>query len=81
VSSCRSYSRAKGPGTSVGAFPTALISLSGEGPRGPRRGRVRRGPAGPPRTPCVSSSALEEDGPSLIDCNICMVVVWWYRKG
>ena len=29
MSSCRSYSRAKGPGTSAGAFPVAL-SLSGE---------------------------------------------------
>ena len=32
VSSCRSYSGAKGPGTSAGVFPMAL-SLSGEGPR------------------------------------------------
>ena len=37
VSSCRPYSRAEGPGTSAGLFPMAL-SLSGEDPRGPRRG-------------------------------------------
>jgi hypothetical protein len=34
VSSCRSYSRAKGPGTSAGTFPIALI-LYGYDPRGP----------------------------------------------
>jgi hypothetical protein len=37
VSSCRSYNRATGPGTSAGAFPTARF-LSGEDARGPRRG-------------------------------------------
>ena len=37
MSGRRSCSRAKGPGTSAGAFPMEL-SLSGEGPRGPRRG-------------------------------------------
>jgi hypothetical protein len=36
-SSCRSYSRAKGPGTSADAF-TMAFSLSAEDPRGPRRG-------------------------------------------
>jgi hypothetical protein len=44
VSSCRSYSRAKCPG----AFPVAL-SLSGEGPRGPRRGA--KGCCGTPGAP------------------------------
>jgi hypothetical protein len=50
VSSCRSYSRAKGPGTIyiAGAFPVAL-SLSGEGTRGPPRGA--RGCRGTPGTP------------------------------
>ena len=48
VSSCRSYGRAKGPGASAGAFPTAR-SLSGEGPRGPRR--CAKGSCGTPGTP------------------------------
>ena len=39
------YSRAKGPGTSAGAFPMAL-SLSREDPRGPRCGA--KGSVGPP---------------------------------
>ena len=40
VSSCsRSHSRAKGPGTSAGAFSMAH-SLYGEDPRGPRRGAL-----------------------------------------
>jgi hypothetical protein len=45
VSSCRSYSRAKGPGTSAGVFPMAL-SLSRGVPG--VLGGVRRGPVGPP---------------------------------
>jgi hypothetical protein len=48
VSSCRSSSRATGPGTSAGAFPMEL-SLSKEGPRGPRRGA--KGSCGTPGTP------------------------------
>ena len=39
VSSCRSYSRAKGPSAGAGAFPTCMaLSLYGEDPRVPRRG-------------------------------------------
>jgi hypothetical protein len=52
VVGCRSCSRAKGPGTSVGAFPVEL-SLSGENTRGPRRGA--KGSCGTPGTPWVSS--------------------------
>ena len=26
----------------------------------------------------VRVPVIEEGGPSLVDCNICMVVVWWY---
>jgi hypothetical protein len=52
VSSRRSHSRAKGPGTSAGAFPVER-SLSGEGPRGPRRGA--KGSGGTPGTPWFSS--------------------------
>jgi hypothetical protein len=48
VSSGRSYNRAKDPGTSAGAFPMAL-SLSGEDPRGLRRGA--KGSGGTPGTP------------------------------
>ena len=48
VSSCRSYSAAKGPATSAGAFPMVL-SLSGEDPRGPRRGAM--GSCGTPGAP------------------------------
>jgi hypothetical protein len=58
VSSCRSYRRAKGPGTSAGAFPTAL-SLSGEGPRGPRRGA--KGSCGTPRGPLELSAPGRDD--------------------
>ena len=52
VSSCRPYSRAKGPGTSAEAFPTAR-SLAGENTRGPRRGAKVSG--GTPWTPWVGS--------------------------
>ena len=48
VSSCRSYSRAEGPGTSAGAFSTAR-SLSGENSRGPRW--CAKGSCGTPGTP------------------------------
>ena len=44
-----SYSRAKGPGTSAGAFPMAL-SLAAENTRGPRRG-ANLGPVGRPQDP------------------------------
>ena len=57
ASSCRSYSRAKGPGTSAGALPMAVsLLVSGGGPQGVLDG-VRRGPVsrGTPRTPRVSS--------------------------
>jgi hypothetical protein len=54
VSSCRSYSPAKCPGTSAGTFPVAL-SLSGEDPRGLRRGS--KGSCGTPGTRGVSSPA------------------------
>ena len=47
VSSCRSCSLAKGPGTSAGTFPMEL-SPSKEGPRGPRRGA--KGSCGTPET-------------------------------
>ena len=51
VSSCRSYIRAKGPGTSAGAFPIhpMALSLYGKDPRGPRGGA--KGSRGTPRTP------------------------------
>jgi hypothetical protein len=51
VSSYSSCSVAKGPGTSAGAFPIhpMALSLSGEDPRGPRRGA--RGSWGTPGTP------------------------------
>jgi hypothetical protein len=52
VSGRRSYSRAKAPGTSAGAFPMAL-SLSGEGPSGPQRGA--KGSCGTPTSPCLGS--------------------------
>ena len=55
VSSCRSYSRGKGAGTSAGKFPMAH-SRSGEDPRGHRWGA--KGSCGTPRTPCVSSPAV-----------------------
>ena len=45
VSSCRSHSRAKGPGTSADAFSMAR-SLCGEGPRG--HGRGTKGSCGTP---------------------------------
>ena len=48
VSSHKSCARAKGPGTSAGAFPVAL-SLSGEGPGGHWRGA--KGSGGTPRDP------------------------------
>jgi hypothetical protein len=48
VSSRKSCGRAKGPGTGAGAFPMAH-PLSGEGPRGPRRGA--QGSCGTPRDP------------------------------
>jgi hypothetical protein len=48
VSSRKSCARAKGPGTSAGAFPVAL-SLSGEGPGGHWRGA--KGSGGTPRDP------------------------------
>jgi hypothetical protein len=70
VSSRRPYSRAKGAATSAGAFPT--VPLYGQAPRAPRRSA--KGPYG---TPCVSSPVLEEGGPSLVDCTICVVLVWW----
>jgi hypothetical protein len=57
VSSCRSCSRAKGPGTSVGAFPTTL-SLP-EGIQAVLDG-VRRGPVGPPGP--LESAALARAG-------------------
>jgi hypothetical protein len=51
VSSGRSHSRAKGPGTSAGAFPIHPMtpSLSGEDPRGPQGGA--KGSWGTPKDP------------------------------
>jgi hypothetical protein len=48
VSSCRSYSRAKGPGASAGAFPKSLSYL--ERVQGVLE-EVPRGPGGPPWPP------------------------------
>ena len=57
VSSCRSRSRAKGPGTRAGALPMAR-ALYAEGPRG--LGGAPRGPVGPPGP--LGLAALIVDG-------------------
>jgi hypothetical protein len=62
--SCRSYSPAKGPGASAGAFPMAL-SLSGEAPRGPQRGA--KGFCGTPGTPWDSSRG----GSARVGSSVC----------
>jgi hypothetical protein len=76
VSSRRSHSRAKAPGASAGVFPIHRMarSLSGQGPRGPRRGA--KGSCETPGTPCLRSPVLEEGGPSLADRTV--VVRWLY---
>jgi hypothetical protein len=62
VSSCRPYSRAKGPGTSAGSFPMAL-SLSAEAGVQGVLGGVSRGPVGP-RGPLESVALVAAAGAS-----------------
>ena len=79
MSSCRSYSRAKGPGTSAGAFPMAL-SLSGEGPRGSSTGC--EGVLWDPRDPLPSQPCARRGWPIFSRLyGGCMVVLKVRTRG